>query len=468
MPPKVKSQWEFSGELFPSQEMRRVFSVTEINGTVRRLIEERLGTVWVTGEVSNRRLQSSGHIYFSLKDAGAQLGCVCFRDDARASRDLLQDGHKVVVKGELTLYEGRGQFQLLVKAVELEGAGALQAAFEKLKQKLNAQGLFDPKRKRPLPPIVRRIAVVTSLTGAALRDVCHVIARRDPTVSVIVAGCRVQGQGSAEEMVRAIARIHEWAARGNAIDAILLTRGGGSLEDLWSFNEEVVAHAVFQSRIPVVSAVGHEIDFTISDFVADIRAATPSAGAELLTEGMFRRREWIAGAGMRLLDLARASIASTGECLERVLARRIRAHPRRALNVRWQRLDELQNCLHRCARNEMRREQTVLVNLAQRLIRLRPSRTLLLRRQLLTDMSRRLRENTLHAFALHEQRWRVAMTRLRLLSPQQVLERGFSITRDAETGRILRDAKEIRNKQRVKTTLCNGEFISVADHEKTP
>src|SRR6185503_16904184 len=201
MAKQSKSQWDFGGELFPTQEMRRVFSVTEVTATVRRLVEERIGTVWVSGEVSNLRAQSSGHIYFSLKDANAQLACVCFRDDARATRHLLEDGRKVVLKGDVTVYELRGQYQLVVTSVELEGVGALQGAFEKLKQRLAAEGLFAPERKRPIPGLIHRLGVVTSLTGAALRDVLHVIERRHPSLEIILANCRVQGQGAADDIV---------------------------------------------------------------------------------------------------------------------------------------------------------------------------------------------------------------------------------------------------------------------------
>src|SRR5687767_6851158 len=238
---KAKSQWDFGGELFPEQEIRRVLSVTEITVTVRRLLEERVGNVWVTGEVSNLRTQSSGHIYFSLKDANAQLTCICFRDDARATRQLLADGRKVVLKGSVTVYEARGQYQLIVTSVELEGVGALQVAFEKLKQKLAAEGLFAQERKRPLPELIHRIGLVTSPTGAAISDVLHVVERRHRGLEIILAACRVQGQGAADEIACAIDCLNEWTSRGHGLDVILVTRGGGSLEDLWAFNEEVVA-----------------------------------------------------------------------------------------------------------------------------------------------------------------------------------------------------------------------------------
>ena len=466
MPPKAKSQWDFGGELFPTQEMRRVFSVSEVTATVRRLLEQQVGNVWVTGEVSNLRAQSSGHIYFSLKDANAQLACVCFRDEARASRHLLADGRKVVLKGNVTVYESRGQYQLIVSSVELEGVGALQVAFEKLKQKLAAEGLFAPERKRAIPELVQRLGLVTSPTAAAIRDVLHVIERRHPGLQIVLVSCRVQGQGAADDIARGIRWLNEFShpEKGNAkIDAILVTRGGGSLEDLWAFNEEIVARAIFDSQIPVVSAVGHEIDFTISDFVADLRAATPSVAAELLTEGMMRRCEWIGQTALHLVELAREQLRREKENLEWLVAGLSRSHPRRVLNEQRQRLDELHTSLGRCTRRDLRRHRTALLNFAQRLRRVKPSKTLALYRQLLLELRRRLHEDARHAMRLHRQRLEVADTRLRLLSPQQVLERGFSITRDADSGRVIRDAQQVRARQRLKTKLAQGEITSTAE-----
>lgn len=462
---KAKSQWDFGGELFPTQEMRRVFSVTEVTGTVRRLLEERVGVVWVTGEVSNLRVQSSGHIYFSLKDANAQLACVCFRDDARSTRNLLQDGRKVVLKGNVTVYEARGQYQLIVASVELEGVGALQVAFEKLKQKLAAEGLFAPERKRAIPELVHRIGIVTSPTGAALHDVLHVIERRQPSLEIILVSCRVQGQGAADEIACGIRWLNEWAARGERLDAILVTRGGGSLEDLWAFNEETVARAIFHSRVPVVSAVGHEIDFTIGDFVADLRAATPSAAAELLTEGMLRRRRWVRDAVPLLFDLIATRIRGERENWTRLDARLARVHPRRVLNQRSQRLDGAQAALVRCTKKELVRRQNHVLGFSQRLARTKPSKNLLLRKQALAELKRRLHAETHQVLSLREQRLRVAAARLRLLSPQQVLERGFSITQDAESGQVIRNAKQVRAGQRLKTKLAQGDVASIAESQ---
>lgn len=463
MPGKAKSQWDFSGELFSTQEMRRVLTVTEITGTVRRLIEERVGTVWVTGEISNLRAQSSGHIYFSLKDANAQLSCVCFRDDARGSRQLLQDGRKVVLKGDMTVYEPRGNYQLIVTSVELEGLGALQVAFEKLKEQLAAEGLFAIERKRRIPELVHRLGLVTSPTGAAIRDVLHVIERRHPGLELIFTPCRVQGQGAGGEIANAIRLLNEWTAKGNALDAILVTRGGGSLEDLWAFNEEVVARAIFHSQVPIVSAVGHEIDFTISDFVADLRAATPSAAAELLTEGMLRRREWIAQAAAHLFELVRARTASEREHLDWLGQRLVRSHPRRKLQERQQQLDDLQTSLLRCTKKELRRQQVELFNCAQRLARVKPSKLVALKRQVMTELLRRITEGARHSLKSRQQQFRDLETRLRLLSPEQVLERGYSITRDADSGAVIRDASEVKPGQSVRTRVRRGEFISTVN-----
>ncbi|HMJ91626.1 MAG TPA: exodeoxyribonuclease VII large subunit [Candidatus Acidoferrum sp.] len=458
---KIKSQWDFAGELFPTAEMRRVFSVTEVTTTVRRLIEERVGIVWVTGEITNLRAQSSGHLYFSVKDASAQLTCVCFRDDARSTRHLLRDGQKVVLHGEMTVYEARGQYQLIVREVELEGVGALQAAFERLKQKLNAEGLFASERKREIPEYVQRIGLVTSPAGAAIRDVLHVIERRQPSLEIVFASSRVQGQGAHDEIACAIRWLNEWSASGNRLDAILITRGGGSLEDLWAFNEEAVARAIFHSQVPVISAVGHEIDFTISDFVADLRAATPSAAAELLTEGMWQRQQWLAAASRHLIELAKARVDIERETVSRLAARLARAHPKRKLNERLQQLDELQTSLSRCTKRGWNRHREKLVSLQQRLSRLRPSREIPLRRELLADITQRLHENAEHELFVRKQRLLVARERLRLLSPRNVLERGFSVTRDAATGKLLRDSNSTEPGQKLITQLQNGEVQSV-------
>jgi exodeoxyribonuclease VII large subunit len=468
----TKSQWDF-GELFPPEPARprgeaaaalparRVLSVSELTGQVRTLLERQIGQVWVGGEITNLRAQSSGHMYFTLKDASAQLSCVLFSREKVSHRALLADGQKVLLQGDVTVYEARGQYQLIVRAVELQGVGALQAAFEKLKQQLAAEGLFAAERKRALPKYPQRVGLVTSPTGAAIRDVVHVVQRRNPGLEIILAPCRVQGEGAAAEIAGAIRLLNEYnvserrvpdqadggvsgtriARPSEGIDLILVTRGGGSLEDLWAFNEEAVARAIFESVAPVVSAVGHEIDFTISDFVADFRAATPSAAAEIITENVFASREFVAEAPGFLRRAARRGLEAAAETTSQLGGRLARLHPRRRLDDSLQRLDDLQAGLLRQLKAAVQARGLVFGNWAGRFLRARPSQALQARREAL----------------------RQAEARLRLLGPEQVLARGYSITTDAATGKVLREAGQVRPGQRLKTRLQAGEVRSIAE-----
>ncbi len=482
MSKQPKSQWDF-GELFPAEQSRKVLSVSELTAQVKRLLEKQVGQVWVTGEVTNLRAQASGHMYFTLKDAGAQLSCVLFRGGTVTHRELLQDGRKVLLQGDVTVYEARGQYQLIVRAVELQGVGALQIAFEKLKQKLAAEGLFAPERKRPLPKYPQRIGLVTSPTGAAIRDVLHVVQRRNPGLEIILAPCRVQGQGAAEEIAAAIRLLNEYSEGGalrrpdlevqkefgsrgarlsDGLDLILVTRGGGSLEDLWAFNEEAVARAIFESAIPVVSAVGHEIDFTISDFVSDMRAATPSAAAEIITEGVFTSREFVAGAPDLLRRRIGQRLEQAMEDVNRVQGRLARLHPRRRFNESLQRLDDLQTGLLRGAKQGTKNRFVAWRNLAERLKRVRPAQLLRRRRESMVINRRRLHELA----QAHLRNWKncfaTTESRLRLLGPEQVLTRGYSITMDAATGTVIRRAQDVKSGQQLRTRVKEGEISSRA------
>lgn len=459
--PKQSSQWDFGGELFSQEATRRVFSVSELTSDIRRTLERQVGQVWVSGEITNLRQQMSGHVYFTLKDAGAQLSCVLFRGDVVAQRNLLEDGRKVVLKGHITVYEPRGQYQLEVLAVELQGVGALQAAFEKLKAKLDAEGLFAPERKRPLPRFPQRIGVASSPTGAAIRDVLNVMRRRNPTVEIVLAPCAVQGTGAAAEIAAAIRLLNEWSQKNPfPLDLILVTRGGGSLEDLWAFNEEAVARAVFQSALPVVSAVGHEIDFTICDFVADLRAATPSAAAEILTEGVFAGIRWIAQVPVQLADKVRRRVAGERRHFEQLSRRFQYIHPRRQIDVWRQRVDEMQLdvSLGMRRRLENLRQRATVQN--ERLGRVRPGRLLALRRETVQRQQGRLGEKVRYRVQGLRQRADSLAARLQLLGPEQVLARGYSITQDAETGGILSTATECRPGQKLTTRLKSGEVRS--------
>ncbi|HTB84491.1 MAG TPA: exodeoxyribonuclease VII large subunit [Candidatus Sulfotelmatobacter sp.] len=446
---KPKSQWDF-GELFPVAETRKVLTVSELTWQVRALLEKSIGMIWVSGEITNLRAQSSGHIYFTLKDVGAQLSCVLFSREKVTQRDLLADGQKVLLQGEITVYEARGQYQLIVRTVEMQGVGALQAQFERLKQKLAAEGLFGPERKRPLPRFAHRIGLVTSPTGAAIRDVLHVIERRNPSLEIIFVPTRVQGEGAAKEIAEAVELLNRYNITSDPVqrfdgspklDLILITRGGGSLEDLWAFNEEPVARAIFESAVPVVSAVGHEIDFTIADFVADIRAATPSAAAEIITEGFFACREFVAGAPLRLRQLAQRKIGREIGNFDSLAGRLARLHPRRRLDDWLLRLDDLSSGLMRCLKTAARTRNLVLQNLAGRFLRAKPSVNLKSKKENLRQLEKRLNA----------------------LGPEQVLARGYSITTDAATGKVLRDTNKIIAGQKLKTRLAKGEILSQAE-----
>lgn len=466
MPRKAKSQWEF-GDLLHEAESRKVLTVSQLTSQVRRLLEAQFGSVWVSGEISNLRLQVSGHIYFTLKDSAAQLSCVLFRGETGADRQLLQDGRKVNLRGEITVYEPRGQYQLRVLEAELQGLGRLQEAFERLKQKLSAQGLFNPAHKRPLPRFPSAIGVVTSPTGAALQDVLHVIERRYPGLRIVLAPCRVQGEGAAAEIASAIALLNEYNSLGRnavrpeaALDLILVTRGGGSLEDLWAFNEELVARALYSSELPVISAVGHEIDFTIADFVADIRAATPSAAAELITEGPYAGCQFVAGAAVRLRQLVLRRIERQRNVFRHDLARLNRAHPLRRLNLWLQRLDDSESRLARCTKSSFRDKRLRFVIGVDRLTRLKPSTILHERALRLRQLGDRLRRGPGEQMSALFNRLESLRSRLRLLGPEQVLARGYSITFDARTGAVCRNAGTLRPGQRLKTRLQVGEVHS--------
>jgi len=449
MSKQTKSQWDF-GELFPTEAIRKVFSVGELTEQIRRLLEKQIGMIWVSGEVTNFRAQSSGHIYFTLKDSSAQIGCVLFRGEIVPHRELISDGQKILLQGELTVYEARGNYQLIIRAVELQGVGALQIQFEKLKQKLAAEGLFAPERKRSLPKFPQRIGLVTSPTGAAIRDVLHVIQRRNPSLEVILAPCRVQGEGAAREIAEAVKLLNRYSVESEKnstiqqfnnsanLDLILITRGGGSLEDLWAFNEEIVARAIFESQIPIVSAVGHEIDFTIADFAADMRAATPSAAAEIITEGVFSSCKFLSQCGKRMRQLFRQQIEGKEFLLEQSAQRLARVHPRQKFRSWLQRLDDLQNDLSRSAKSGARHSQIVLQNLSEQLHRIRPSQFLKLRREQLRQLQRQLN----------------------LLGPEQVLSRGYSITMDAKSGKVIRRATDTKAGQNLRTRLKEGEIQS--------
>lgn len=470
MKQKAQSQWDF-GELFPAEEpaeTRQIHSVSEITTRIKNLLTREVGEVWVSGEITNFRAQSSGHCYFTLKDAGAQLGCALFRGQRVEHRAALADGQKVNLRGDITVYEARGQYQLIVAEIELQGIGALQMEFDRLKRMLDAEGLFDPGRKRPLADYPQSIGLITSPTGAAIRDVQHVIERRNPALEVLLVPVRVQGEGAAREIARAVERINAFAARHGRPELILITRGGGSLEDLWAFNEETVARAIAASDLPVVSAVGHEIDFTIADFTADIRAATPSAAAEIITEGVFARREFVAELPERLTFLLQRAVRRRQERFSAAAHRLLLRHPRRRVQEHQQLLDDLSADLQTNVQATIRHHRERLQHLRRLLSPVPLRRQIDNQHQRLVDADERL-ELALNN-RLREARARlVNLTgRLQLLSPQNVLNRGYSVTRETQTGKIVREASRLDPGTLIRTTLKTGELISRVESQIVP
>jgi exodeoxyribonuclease VII large subunit len=322
-----------------------VLSVSELTRKIKLLLERDIGQVTISGEISNFHRHSSGHLYFTLKDDQAQLSAVMFRGAALSTFFRPENGMEVVCRGTISVYEPRGQYQLIVSDMQPRGAGALQAAFERLRKRLHEEGLFDEDRKRPLPPYPRRIALVTSPTGAAIRDMISVIHRRNPSIEIVVVPVQVQGAGAAEQIARAIGDCNAFGD----LDIILTGRGGGSIEDLWAFNEEVVARAIAASRIPVVSAVGHEVDVTIADYVADVRAATPSVAGEIVAPSLAELREMLLRIGDTLGKFVDFQFASSTDGLRQVAGHRAFSRPESVIRTLLQRLDDLYDRLERTA-----------------------------------------------------------------------------------------------------------------------
>ena len=421
-------------DLFPKTS--RVFTVSELTRSIRGTLETKFGSVWVQGEISNYKLHPSGHQYFTLKDQRAQISCVIWRDTIAPPRHALVDGAQVQVYGTVTVYETRGQYQLSVQILQPRGVGLLQAKFEALKRKLEAEGLFAPERKRLLPKFPRRIGIVTSPSGAAIRDILNVLSRRAPWLQILINPVRVQGTGAAQEIAVAIRELALPNKAFASVDLIVVTRGGGSMEDLWEFNEEIVARAIFHSAVPIVSAVGHEIDFTISDFVADLRAPTPSAAAELIVPD--------------IIDLQRRIDGCT-RALGRQLLNRVRDAQ--------QRLDHARETLQRCLAHKIDSYKRSLLNILRALQPRKLSGELMMRRNRFADLHRRLvacpprlLENAVHRFQRIE-------GILRVLGPDATLRRGYSITMN-DHGKIIRTVTAIRPRMKIRTRVSDGEFGS--------
>ncbi len=411
------------------EDSGRVQSVTDFTRRVKELLKGGLPPCWVQGEVSNLRAQASGHVYFSLKDAGAQLSCVMFRGDAARQSVKLRDGLQVLVYGEVDVYEARGQYQLITRALIDHGAGRLQQEFELLKKRLAAEGLFEADRKRPLPPLPRTVGFITSPTGAAVQDFIRILQRRRWTGRLVVLPAKVQGEGAAAEMVAML----QTAEKLDLFDLLVIGRGGGSIEDLWAFNEEPLVRAVAACAVPIISAVGHEIDYTLCDFAADVRAETPSGAAELISSQYLSCIERLDNAGGNLDDIAATRLQHARQQLDHLSSRLRLLSPVAAIEQNHLRLDDLRNRLGAALRGSVQQGRQKLTATGAKLAALSPEKRVQLESHRLLAL------------------WK----RLESASPQSVLKRGYAIVRD-EQGRPVARAKAVQAGQPLVNEFHDG------------
>jgi exodeoxyribonuclease VII large subunit len=406
-------------------------SVSALTAQIKEILEDQVGEVSVAGEISNLRHQSSGHYYFTLKDEGSQIPCALFKGSALRLAVQPKDGAKVVAEGEVSVYAPRGAYQLIVRSLEPAGKGDLHQRFEELKRKLQMEGLFAEERKREIPEFVERVALVTSPTGAAVRDAIHVLQRRCPRIRITVFGVKVQGEGAAEEVADAIGEI----GRRRLVDVVMVVRGGGSLEDLWAFNEEVVARAVVASPIPVISGVGHETDFTICDFVADVRAPTPSAAAEIVSRPDENWQEEVRGWGERLAEAVIDFVEEKKRRLGDLAGSYVFREPGKMVEMSGQRVDELAVQLMRGLESGWRYRKQYAEGLLGRWAALRPER--------------RLREFSLRVQA--------ALDRLRAMGPEETLKRGYALVQSTD-GKLVRKVEPARKLGDLVVRFADGKL----------
>ncbi len=430
----------------------QVLTVTELTRRVKELVEGKFPGVWVEGEISNLGVAPSGHVYFTLKDAGAQLSAVMWRPVAGKLTFKLVDGLQIVASGNLSIYEKRGQYQIIVSQLMPKGLGALQLAFDQLKKKLAAEGLFDSSRKKSIPVLPQRIGLVTSPTGAAIRDFLNIIGRRYPNLHIIINPVRVQGEGAAEEIAAAVDQFNILSL----VDVIIVTRGGGSLEDLWAFNEEIVARSLARSRIPTISAVGHEIDFTIADFVADLRAPTPSAAAELVVKA---KEEFLAVLRQQQQRLDKDLRFQISEARRR-LADCVLRQPAELVRQYQQQVDDLRHRLGQGTGNALDAQRYRLETASEKFKLLSPQALVRNWRQQLLAGRQQFEAGWQRHRLSSRQRVVHAGAKLDLLSPKATLSRGYSITRMPD-GRIVRTVKAVKSGNTITTMVLDGEFESV-------
>ena len=434
------------------EPMRRAYSVSELTGELRSLLLGHFTDIWVAGEISGTKLASSGHYYFTLKDDAAQIRSVCYKMTARYLKFKPQDGVAVLARGRLDLYDARGELQLVVESLEPQGAGALQFAFEQLKQKLAAEGLFDASRKRPLPAMPERIGIVTSPTGAVIRDILEILERRSPGRHIRLLPAQVQGEGAAAQIAAGIA----YFSRNPWAEVLIVARGGGSMEDLWAFNEEPVARAIAASPIPVISAVGHETDFTIADFVADLRTPTPSAAAELVAATRASLLDRLEGCQSKLRQAVRLTVALLARRLAHQTMEPARLH--RAIGRRMQRADELDYRMRDAARATLERRKRALDSVTAQLARKDVRLTLAQSRHRLEGCESKLQQR-MHLTLTHAKAELAPLhAHLVQLSPLKILERGYAIVE--RDGKLVKAPEDAPAGSDLRVRLARGELRS--------
>jgi exodeoxyribonuclease VII large subunit len=441
---------------------RYILTVSELTREIKDILEMQFADILVEGEISNLKVPPSGHIYFTLKDDLSQIRVVLFKNQARSLRFSPEDGLHVICRGRVSLYEKRGEYQLILEEMEPKGIGALQLAFLQLKERLEKEGFFDASRKRPIPMVPQKIGIVTSPTGAVIRDMLQIIERRFENVHLLLYPVRVQGEGAASEIAKGIEYFNEQME----VDVIIVARGGGSLEDLWAFNEEEVARAIFYSQIPILSAVGHETDYTISDFVADVRAPTPSAAAELVVKDKRDVKNTLQFLEVRLGSEVLQTLQEGRTHLSH-LNKRLR-DPKKRIEEDFLRVDDLFNRFLFLASWIVNTKREKHLHLYEGLFLRNPNQKVKHLRRFISETERRLLQNIKHSIEIWRQRLEGKMGQLDSLSPVSILQRGYSITRKIPSLEILRDSNQVKEGDRVEVRLFRGTLVCGVEKSEKP
>lgn len=438
-----------------SQTNSRIYTVSSLNAQVRLVLENEMGVVWLIGELSNFSMPVSGHWYFTLKDSRAQVKCAMFKGSNRHVTFKPANGNQVLVKARLSLYEPRGDYQLIIESMQPEGDGRLQQQFEQLKMSLAAEGLFAQSLKKTLPEQPKRVGIITSKTGAALHDILHVLQRRDPGLPIVIYPTMVQGEGSAISIAQAIGR----ANSRQECDVLIVGRGGGSLEDLWAFNEEIVARTIAASQIPIVSAVGHEVDVTIADFVADVRAPTPSAAAELISRDMTHQTQLLDRKKQQLRHAVRSYLSQSLRQATQLQHRLERQHPQLRLNQQQQHLDEISQRLVQVMQKKILKHQQHIDSNNYKISLYSPATLVSNAQRNLERSERRLYDALDRKLLNANHKLAVAAEKLETVSPLATLARGYSITRN-EQGDVIRNTSQVQHGDKLITTVTDGDIHS--------